>query len=249
MAKFGDFVSDLFSSVIGRRNTSAGEKGQRRDSDRRSHARFRISATGHELLELQLGDGRRYPLADLSVGGLGFEAFGEEQALLASGVPFEALLALGEVRVPVRLQVVNARAGVAGCKVIDPSPKWREEVGAVLNPLMLAEQLREIDQKLVAPDEDGLPMRWFQAGPTCDLQIWMDAQRKVQKAQLAFVGQVVEWCCSGVRTGRIRHDGESGRDAAALVQFSEAVDSEALAFARRMIGAARLPDEVRSFLR
>ena len=71
-------------------------------------------------------------------------------------------------------------------------------------------------------------------------------------AQLFFMGQVVEWSTKqGVRTGVVANLPRPDRGWARsdVFNLSSPPDPETLAVARRLLRAADLPDDIRSFLR
>lgn len=239
---------DSWRAIGGRRRETSGEVpalDERRCEERRRDPRVLLN--GEDRLHLEI-DEVAFHVCDLSTRGFSVHV-PEPQSLPES--PFRATMHVGDERVPMQVQVVDQRGEYAGCQITEADSVWNETAQRVLDPILLGQQLREIDPRFVAPDRRGNQVRWWQGGPTCDLFVWHDTSGTFVAAQLFFMGQVVEWSMEhGIRTGSvsIAPRGGHGYAAAELFNFKSPPDDETLSVARRILGAAELPDDIRDLL-
>jgi len=240
---------DSWRAIGGRRRETSGEVpalDERRDEERRRDPR--VLLCGDEGLHLLVED-MRLRVCDLSARGFSLHI---PAAYHIPESTFAATMIVGDERVGMQVLPVSRRGEYVGCEIESADPVWHETAQRVLDPLLLGQQLREIDPRFVAPDRRGNDVRWFQGGPACDLFVWHDAGGAFITAQLFFMGQVVEWSSEhGIRTGTVNVAARGGHSyaAAELFNFKNPPDDETVSVARRILGAATLPDNVRELLK
>lgn len=251
-------VASVARAIVGRRRSRDEDRGgaipvewqERRLDDRRTEARFQIVEPEEpdEALRLILPPSTvEHPIRDLSTHGISFESLLPVEELPPVGSGANAEVVLGQVQVPVQLHLVNIRDRQIGCKVLEVSTEWLDEVSRVLDPFRLGQQLREIDPRFVRQDDEELRLSWYQSGPACELFVWEEPDHFVHKVQLFFMWQLVEWSrAHGLRTGEVEIQPRPGPRYAMSEQYHLASppDNEALTFTRRLMTTARLPDQV-----
>jgi hypothetical protein len=240
---------DSWRAIGGRRRETSGEipaLDERRLEERRRDPRLILA--GDEGLHL-LVENVRLRVCDLSTRG--FSVHVPAGCSLPQST-FNATMIVGDERVGMNVRPAGQRGEYVGCEIESADSVWHETAQRVLDPLLLGQQLREIDPRFVAPDRQGNDVRWFQGGPACDLFVWHDAGGTFVAAQLFFMGQVVEWSPEhGIRTGTVSVGARGGHSwaAAELFNFKNPPDDETLSVARRILGAATLPNDVRDLLK
>ncbi|MBN2360381.1 MAG: hypothetical protein JXR83_13085, partial [Deltaproteobacteria bacterium] len=203
----GERIAGLLSTIVGRRRAepAAPPPAERRQSERRRHSRFliRMDDGAEQGIFVTLAPAvTEYPIHDLGVHGFCLRLPDAASPVAEVGAVLDGTVRLGAISVALRLRVAHQRGEYLGCEIVEATGEWLEQVGKVLDPMRLGRQLREIDARFMAPDPTAARMRWFQAGPSCDLWVWYDAAGAIAKAQLFFMWQLVEWSAAhGLRSG------------------------------------------------
>lgn len=251
----GERIAGVLSTIVGRRHAdrapSPAPCAERRQTDRRRHSRFliRIDDGAEPGISVTLQPAAtEYPVHDLGVHGFCLRLPADAEVVPPIGSVLAGSVRLGTVDVALQLRIAHRRGEYLGCEIVEATGEWLEQVGKVLDPMRIGRQLREIDPRYLASDPGAGTVRWFQAGPSCDLWVWYNASGGVDKAQLFFMWQLVEWSAlHGLRSGESKEppDRERGYAAAELFALHPACDDEPLRFARRLLSTAVLPDEIR----
>jgi len=252
----GERIAGVLSTIVGRRHAdqapSPAPSAERRQSDRRRHSRFLIrvdDGVDQNIFVTLAPAATEMQVHDLGVHGFCLRLPADAAAVPATGSVLDSTVRLGTVSIALRLRIAHRRGEYLGCEIVEATGEWLEHVGKVLDPMRIGRQLREIDARFVASDPGAGKVRWFQAGPSCDLWIWYNPSGGIDKAQLFFMWQLVEWSLAhGLRSGESTEppDRERGYAAAELFALHPACDDEPMRFARRLLSTATLPDEIRA---
>ena len=220
--------------------------------ERRSEPRLRVDDTlsTEEGLSLVVGEGR-YAVFDLSTRGLCFRA-GENVSAFEVGDSVNGSVDFRTLQIPLGLEVVNRRGSYVGCKIVDAPMLWITEVAKVIDPARIGAQLHEVDPDVQSVDaEVDDKLRWFAGGPACDLLVWYGNDGAIDRAQMFFMGQVVEWSAQhGLRSGRVDRPPHAepghGLTHPEIRDLQVPGHRDALAFASHVASASSIDEGIRS---
>jgi hypothetical protein len=237
---------------VGRRQNLEIEQAppvERRTQERRREPRYtveRLRQTGDQVIVYFRGhpcsvyDLSTRGLCFLSPGMVGSQSIGQE---------FESTVSLCGEQVQVRFRITDQRDFHVGCELVHAPSPWHAEVGKLLDPLRIGRQLKEVAEGELAARTGPSQVRWFQGGPACDLYVWTDAEGCIDKVQLFFMWQMVEWARdTGLRSGAAASPPARAPNAGSTQSESYELrappDTEALTTARRILAASRVPPQI-----
>lgn len=243
--------SSSIASIIARVAGRVMGRPQSQADERRQEVRFEVRADDE-------GDDRvlvtfppfdhAHPVRDLSTRGLCFSSTVAIEELPGIGHEADANVLLGGIYIPVRLHLLHNRGRLVGCRVLETLGEWREELSKILDPERVGAQLKPMASELVDQEDGELEVTGYHGGPTSDLFVWSRHDGSIARAHLYFTWHLVEWSdAEGLRTGEITEppDRTLGYAMADLFELQTPPDEETLTFARKLLAAAEVPDQVR----
>lgn len=245
-------ITTAFSRLAGSRRgdgTSATRSAHNGQTERRLVPRYRVEGleeTG-DVIAVSF-EGAVCEVYDLSSKGLCFTVerpLGDER----TGDEVNATVDLCGDEIPVILRIASQRDKRVGCEVVSAPPAWQSEVKKLLDPLHIGQQLQEVDMQDLAKKRTPSQVRWFRGGPVCDLYVWTDDEGSIERVQLFFTWQCVEWSAeAGLRSARAHsppdREPEPGTTHSDSYELRAPPDSEALTTARRILAASKVPWEI-----
>lgn len=156
--------------------------------------------------------------------------------------------------IPIWICLVGQDHNSVQAQIFRTPATWNRDVDAFLDPIRLGKKLREIDATLMRQTSSAEHIRWFRAGPACDVYLTEDSKSELSLVQIWWEKNLIEWSVKqGLRSG-IVHEPDRNEDSAIFKRsesfhYHKNVDADLVDWAYRFISASIAPKPIRKLFR
>lgn len=142
-------------------------------------------------------NGKVYPVADLSLGGMAIRVLDPADFVLFTvGSDVEGLINLHRNKYPVIAKVKNIRHEVVGCEFLGLGTQTIEALHQAFNPETLGKEIKPM------PASEGASL-WFHGPSGTDILLWRGTDGQYKRLSVFLLGSYIQWDEeSGLTTGR-----------------------------------------------